>query len=339
MTASATTTVQEFEVVPEQALRNEQVEFLLGMQLNQAITVLTNNARTMKNIELSYSKKEPLSRDITVTLKNDGVRLHFCAKKHRLRLIEVYDLRNIVLRFGTSVFSKPGTEANYTTVEGTFGATHPGTFDTKQKLFMLSWRGVAFWFATGQDSSTVPSTYSPGLGSLHFSNASMPPATRMTIFHGASPLTASEPSIPPQTFVGGSNLHHLEAIRQNNVITGLKFSFYAETPAAGRSENLFGIGKFEPIISFGDSQESVMSALGAPSKIYYKSDDRMLIQRSGQDRQGGENMSDNRPDFFFNYFSLGVNCYRTLYLLVPTSFSFSSVLEPLFTVLSHKTLN
>ncbi|TKR92110.1 hypothetical protein L596_006826 [Steinernema carpocapsae] len=308
----STVSIQEFEVLPETSLRNEQVEFLLGMQLNQAITCLTNNARTMKNIELSYSKKEPLSRDITITLKNDGIRLHFDPRKQRLRLIEIYDLQNISLRYGTTVFSKPGEEANYNKVESTFGATHPGVYDDKQKLFMLSWRGVAFWFATGQDSSTVQAAYSHGLGSLQFPTASLPPLTRMTIFKGDNPKDFIVPQIPPQTYCGVNYLQTLEVIRrdEDNLITGVKFVFNAEAlaPMGNRSSSELAICKFEKIVSFGDTQESVTSALGAPSKIFYKSDERMLIQRNAGDRS--ENLNDNRPDFFFNYFSMGV--YKTL---------------------------
>jgi hypothetical protein len=50
-----------------------------------------------------------------------------------------------------------------------------------------------------------------------------------------------------------------------------------------------------------------MVKLGAPSNIYYKSDDKMLIQRSGGTGTERLNEGDEeKPDFFFNYFSLGM---------------------------------
>jgi hypothetical protein len=50
-----------------------------------------------------------------------------------------------------------------------------------------------------------------------------------------------------------------------------------------------------------------MVKLGAPSNIYYKSEDKMLIQRSGGTGTERLNEGDEeKPDFFFNYFSLGM---------------------------------
>lgn len=48
--------------------------------------------------------------------------------------------------------------------------------------------------------------------------------------------------------------------------------------------------------------QSVLSALGAPSKVFYTKADRMLIHR-GED---SEKLRGPRPNYFFNYFSLGV---------------------------------
>lgn len=53
--------------------------------------------------------------------------------------------------------------------------------------------------------------------------------------------------------------------------------------------------------------------MGAPASIYYKSDEKMLIQRrrgEGPERwfSAGSGEED-KPDFFFNYFTLGLVCY------------------------------
>lgn len=51
------------------------------------------------------------------------------------------------------------------------------------------------------------------------------------------------------------------------------------------------------------SFQTVLAALGAPSKTFCKSDEKMLIQKGSS----SENLKkDDRPDFFFNYFSLGL---------------------------------
>jgi hypothetical protein len=85
---------------------------------------------------------------------------------------------------------------------------------------------------------------------------------------------------------------------------------------AGKSGET-SLKEFHRLISFGDSTQvrpcfpgllqsamlqAVLCALGAPSRVFYKSDDRMLIHRGAdKERVGGE-----QADFFFNYFSLGL---------------------------------
>ncbi|KAK5967619.1 hypothetical protein GCK32_020451, partial [Trichostrongylus colubriformis] len=59
--------------------------------------------------------------------------------------------------------------------------------------------------------------------------------------------------------------------------------------------------KITRTISFGDSVARVLSALGAPSKVFYKSEDKMSIHRGGCK----ETLSP-QPHFFFNYFSMGL---------------------------------
>lgn len=51
--------------------------------------------------------------------------------------------------------------------------------------------------------------------------------------------------------------------------------------------------------------QSVLSSLGAPSKVFYTKADRMLIHR-GED---SKKLRGPRPNYFFNYFSLGVVSY------------------------------
>lgn len=47
----------EFEVIPENCLRNEQIELILGMPINQVITSIQNVSRQIKNVELVYCNK------------------------------------------------------------------------------------------------------------------------------------------------------------------------------------------------------------------------------------------------------------------------------------------
>jgi hypothetical protein len=49
--------ITEMEVVPECSLRNEHMDFVLGMPICQAISSLQHAARHFRNIELTYCQK------------------------------------------------------------------------------------------------------------------------------------------------------------------------------------------------------------------------------------------------------------------------------------------
>lgn len=47
----------DFEVVPESCLRNDQIQLMLGMPINQVIVALQNVSRIIKNVEFVYDNK------------------------------------------------------------------------------------------------------------------------------------------------------------------------------------------------------------------------------------------------------------------------------------------
>lgn len=53
---------------------------------------------------------------------------------------------------------------------------------------------------------------------------------------------------------------------------------------------------------FGDTCEDVLSALGAPSRVFYKAEDKMRIHSPHAHKRD----KTRRSDFFYNYFTLGL---------------------------------
>jgi len=51
---------------------------------------------------------------------------------------------------------------------------------------------------------------------------------------------------------------------------------------------------------FGDTCEDVLSALGAPSRVFYKAEDKMRIHSPHAHKRD----KTRRSDFFYNYFTL-----------------------------------
>uniref|UniRef100_A0A7E4VYJ3 Uncharacterized protein n=1 Tax=Panagrellus redivivus TaxID=6233 RepID=A0A7E4VYJ3_PANRE len=288
----------EFEVLPEMSLRSDVIELVLGTPINQVITGLQNANKYIRNVELTYSKKEPWKKDITITLKSDGIRLLFDASTQVLKVIEVYDFKNITLKYSNVTFSSPGSEAHVSKIEKCFGATHPGVYDEKQKIFVLQWRGIYFCFPA--PSSTVQQSYAHGFSSLHFDTSTLPSLSRMTIFSGTNPLEPKVPEVPLVAYCGNSLLADVSSVIENNRIAGLKFAFFAEDTIPTNNRRNLTPPRFERIVRLGDTEQTVLANLGAPARVFFNANGKMLIQRDQKERFGVD-----RPDKFLNYFTLG----------------------------------
>uniref|UniRef100_A0A0N4W3W3 SUI1 domain-containing protein n=1 Tax=Haemonchus placei TaxID=6290 RepID=A0A0N4W3W3_HAEPC len=280
-------------VLPQEGLKNENIEFILGTPLNQVLTLIQQNARILTNVELMYSRKDPLGRDICAYLGNDGIRLVFHPVTQLLRLIEVDNLSQIVLKYKEKIFSEPGAEVSMDKVDEFFGSTHPGAYDDKQKICVKSWRGLSFCFPTAE-SANVEVT--PGFGplrSLKFDSATQPRLTKMSIFKGTAVGKNEEVTMPLAAYCGQNRTILVSCARKNGKIT--------DGNVTSRINGELELVKVMRTISFGDSVARVLSALGAPSKVFYKSEDKMSIHRGGCK----ETLSP-QPHFFFNYFSMGL---------------------------------
>ena len=62
------------------------------------------------------------------------------------------------------------------------------------------------------------------------------------------------------------------------------------------------VALFQKTIKFGDSVQDVMSAVGAPNRIFYKSEDKMKIHSPNAHRKA----SQLKSDYFYNYFTFGM---------------------------------
>uniref|UniRef100_A0A0N4ZN86 Iso_dh domain-containing protein n=1 Tax=Parastrongyloides trichosuri TaxID=131310 RepID=A0A0N4ZN86_PARTI len=296
-----------FDIVPGSGLKNENIEFILGTPINQILSSLQNVPRIVKKVQFIYSPKEPFLKDMSINLKEDGIRLIFDNKTQLLKLIEIYAPAKLVLSINNEIFSTPEQVADYHRVEKSFGPTHPGQYDDLQQLYLLNWHGISMAFLA-KDSSAIQSTYAHGLATLHFSNTTTPLVDKMTIFYGSSIL--EEAKLPPQpsfTLCGTNKINEVNLITDNEKIVGLKINFSCETTNDGairRNENL--IKSYEKIIRFNENENKVISELGSPSRIFYKSDDKMLIQKGVYKENV---MDEEKTDYFFNYFSMGLVSY------------------------------
>ncbi|KAL7978703.1 hypothetical protein Chor_013192 [Crotalus horridus] len=262
----------DLEVLPERSLGNEQWEFTLGMPLAQAVAIVQKHCRIIKNVQVLYSEQSPLSHDLILNLTQDGIKLLFDAFNQRLKVIEVYDLTKVKLKYCGVHFNSQAIPPTIEQIDQSFGATHPGVYNSAEQLFHLNFRGLSFSFQL--DSWTETPKYEPnfahGLASLQIPHGAT--VKRMYIYSGNSLQDTKAPMMPLSCCGPG-------------VLADAK------------------IRVSERCVYFGDSCQDVLSTLGSPHKVFYKSEDKMKIHSPSPHKQ----VPSKCNDFFFNYFTLGVD--------------------------------
>ncbi|PNJ61173.1 C16orf70 isoform 6, partial [Pongo abelii] len=163
----------DLEVVPERSLGNEQWEFTLGMPLAQAVAILQKHCRIIKNVQVLYSEQ----------------------------VIEVYDLTKVKLKYCGVHFNSQAIAPTIEQIDQSFGATHPGVYNSAEQLFHLNFRGLSFSFQL--DSWTEAPKYEPnfahGLASLQIPHGAT--VKRMYIYSGNSLQDTKAPMMPLSCFL------------------------------------------------------------------------------------------------------------------------------------------
>lgn len=288
----------DLEVVPERSLGNEQWEFVLGMPFYQAVNILKRQDRVIKGVQVWYSNQSPLQMDLVVNLSHDGIRLIFDPVSQRLKVIEVNNMSKVKLKYCGVHFNTSQIQPTIEQIDQSFGATHPGVYNSEKQLFVLNFRGLSFDFPI---ESKFEPRYAHGLGSLQFPNGASPVVSRMCIYSGSSLLETRAPPLPITCYHGNCYVDCLEVLREHNVTKGLKFILFTEGNGPGK---LLDPRKkmVERIVRFGDSPNDVISALGCPERVFYKSEDKMKIHTPDAHRRVRAS-----SDYFYNYFSMGVD--------------------------------
>ncbi|KAK3570432.1 hypothetical protein QTP86_019316 [Hemibagrus guttatus] len=281
----------DLEVVPERSLGNEQWEFALGMPLAQAISILQKHCRIIKNVQVLYSEQMPLSHDLILNLNQDGIKLLFDACNQRLKVIEVYDLSKVKLKYCGVHFNSQAIAPTIEQIDQSFGATHPGVYNAAEQLFHLNFRGLSFSFQL--DSWSEAPKYEIPHGAT---------VKRMYIYTGNNLQETKAPGMPLACFLGNVYAECVDVLRDATGPLGLKLRILT----AGCGPGVLADAKVRALernIYFGDSCQDVLSALGSPHKVFYKSEDKMKIHSPSPHKQ----VPSKCNDYFFNYFTLGVD--------------------------------
>jgi len=291
----------DLEVQPERSLGNEQWEFVLGMPLLQAIQVIKSQDTAIKSVYLCYNEQNPQTTDLILNLTQDGIRLIFDANCQTLKIIEICNMTRVKLKYCGMYFNNsPVVPPTIAQIDQSFGATHPGVYISEKQLLVLNFRGLSFEFRI--DPKLEPS-YLHGIGSLRFPAGVSPVVNRMFVYTGHTREAATSPPLPINCFHGACYLEKLDVLREHGrQTTGLRFHIFYEGNNSVRLSQSRRMSQTKTI-RFGDSCQDVLSALGCPSKVFYKAEDKMKIHSSVAVKTSRA----QRTDYFFNYYTLGVD--------------------------------
>eukprot|EP01117_Protostelium_nocturnum_P018942 TRINITY_DN8044_c0_g1_i1.p1 TRINITY_DN8044_c0_g1~~TRINITY_DN8044_c0_g1_i1.p1 ORF type:complete len:378 (-),score=75.71 TRINITY_DN8044_c0_g1_i1:52-1185(-) len=247
--------------------------FYLGMPISEAISFIQQKNKIISHAELKYAENEPLGTDIVVDLNEDGIILRFEPKTQKLRTVEVYEVPKVTLSYSGTVFSANDRPPTLVNVYETFGPTHPGEYDNNNGIYSLHYPGLSFSFPIPKKYEKLYAN-SEEIPPMEFPDRTTPVTSRIYLFNGSD---AAHSEIPPPTIK----------------------SFYFEQVNASATEGLYFCGR-KCSLNFQSTTQDVLSILGSPSRVFYKTEDKMKIHTSSYNGLGCE-------DYFYNYFSMGID--------------------------------
>jgi len=257
------------ELVPGKGLG----EFLLGMPISDAISVIQQNIDFISMVELKFSEQEPLAMDIVLDLVEDGFLLRFEPTSQRLKMIEIYDVPKVTLSYCGSVFSAADVPPTFVLIYSRFGPSYPGDYNSTKNVYRLHYPNLSFTFPI---PTKFQSFYSNGTElPVEFPDGTTPITTRIYIYSGSS---VQSPLLP---------LQHSSSLYFEPVIVDLQ------------PGSLF-FSKRGTTLTFNSSTQDLISELGPPTRVYYKEEDKMRIHSNASNTTG-------YPDYFYNYFSVGID--------------------------------
>ncbi|RDA86039.1 hypothetical protein CP532_4709 [Ophiocordyceps camponoti-leonardi (nom. inval.)] len=277
----------------------------LGASLHDVLTRLKAEPQRFPKLEVVYSPEQPVTETVCVVLPQNGVRLRFDGPEQRLRLIEVTDFTKNHITFKDRDLLKPAAAAaaaaaaanggdprsppsGAQAVGPTFrhiyhrvlGPTYAGEFIPPgpgggDGIYVLSYPGVAFNFALAE------AAYSPDKDVVTLlAAASSQAATSMAVFSGdswaeARPTlwTSPLPSVRLPSSVVGGGARSRDSYPDEVSLVRLRGS-------GGRIDMVRKWNGSGPVfrLQLGETTpQDLVMALGPPSAIYRKNDQKMVI--------------------------------------------------------------
>ncbi|XP_042027640.1 PHAF1 protein At3g51130-like isoform X2 [Salvia splendens] len=259
--------------------------FSLGMPISEAFTQIQQQPNIYDVVHVKSYDEEPLKFDIVISFPDHGFHLRFDPWSQRLRLIEIFDVKRLQVRYATSLIGGASMLATFVAVYALFGPTYPGIYDKDLGVYTLFYPGLSFVFP-------VPSQYGQF---CHDREAEVP----LEFPDGTTPVACRISGYDSST---GRKVGVGSSMMKACVPPLAAGSLYMEEVAVKLGEELwFTVGGQH--ISFGASPQDVWSELGGPCEIHRKQVDQMAIH-SAPDPKPRTTLCGY---YFYNYFTRGLD--------------------------------
>eukprot|EP00049_Salpingoeca_infusionum_P023426 m.12033 g.12033 ORF g.12033 m.12033 type:complete len:615 (-) comp5799_c0_seq1:307-2151(-) len=244
--------------------------FSLGTSLSDAIQQVKHDPVSFPSCTLIYDETLPFQRPILLDIAEIGVQLRFDPKYQRLSHIEVYAFDALVISYQRKTFGGSPTRPthDYERISAVFGGLTQAEYKEDCGAYVETFPGVQLSFAVPKRFQSAYKNKTHDLTKeLQFPDGTPCLLTSLTVFSGQEPSSAPAPSrhITPVEVVVNKGIK----VRGTRIV-------------------------------FGDTCQKVLTVLGAPDDVFYKTQDRMSIYNA------------HHPDtktcttpFFFNYLKLG----------------------------------
>ncbi|XP_066375870.1 PHAF1 protein At3g51130-like [Miscanthus floridulus] len=260
--------------------------FTLGMPISDAFAQIERQPNIYDVVHVKYFDEEPLKLDFVISFPDHGFHLRFDPWSQRLRLVEIYDVKRLQLRYATALIGGPSTLATFAAVYALFGPTFPGIYDKERGIYTLFYPGLSFAFPIPSQYTNLFTNGEVADLPLEFPDGTTPVTCRVCIY---------DSSTDSKVGVG--------SLMDKAVVPALPAgSLYMEEVHAKLGEELwFTIGGQH--IPFGASPQDVWTDLGRPCGIHQKQVDQMVIHSASEPRP----RTTLCGDYFYNYFSRGID--------------------------------
>ncbi|WZZ17117.1 hypothetical protein YC2023_110206 [Brassica napus] len=156
-----------------------------GMPICDAFGKIEQDPNVYDVVHVKYYDEDPLKLDVVISFPDHGFHLRFDPSSQRLRLIEIYDVKRLQMRYGNSTIGGPSTLATFVAVYALFGPTFPGIYDKERGVYALFYPGLSFEFPIPDQYTDCCHDGEVALP-LEFSDGTTPVTCRVSIYDKSS---------------------------------------------------------------------------------------------------------------------------------------------------------